>query len=288
MFSLLNEPFPIEYDIKKKLVSSLLIGLFVSLFLFLFKPFGIDQPLSQFSELLKYSGYGIVSFLGVLFVELVIPLVFPSFFDEDNYKVKSEIVIGALIVLVIALGNLTYLTLTQADAELSLGACLTMVWQTFLVGLFPMSIITLLRYTSLLRSNAQISAEINLDNSNRSSAQLKSSDANQASIVKLDPEHQHIDVDDLLYIESKGNYVNVKSLTKGKLSKTLYRKTMKSVEKELMQDNLQRCHRSFIVNLDKVTEISGNAQGLKLSLNNCDELIPVSRKYISEVKNYFA
>ena len=45
-----------------------------------------------------------------------------------------------------------------------------------------------------------------------------------------------------------------------------------------------RCHRSFVVNLDHVIEVGGNAQGLKLHLNMLEDYIPVSRKYIPVVQ----
>jgi DNA-binding LytR/AlgR family response regulator len=40
---------------------------------------------------------------------------------------------------------------------------------------------------------------------------------------------------------------------------------------------LFRCHRAYIVNLDRVTNIGGNAQGYRLSLSNNPEVVPVSR-----------
>ncbi len=38
-----------------------------------------------------------------------------------------------------------------------------------------------------------------------------------------------------------------------------------------------RCHKSYIVNLNKVNRISGNAKGYKLQIDELDFLIPVSR-----------
>jgi DNA-binding LytR/AlgR family response regulator len=38
-----------------------------------------------------------------------------------------------------------------------------------------------------------------------------------------------------------------------------------------------RCHRAFIVNLDKIEQVEGNAQGYKIKLQGAENLIPVSR-----------
>lgn len=61
-----------------------------------------------------------------------------------------------------------------------------------------------------------------------------------------------------------------------------------------MEENLAefpefyRCHRTYIVNLQKVKHISGNAQGYKLHLENIDTLIPVSRSLNEGIAAKFA
>jgi DNA-binding LytR/AlgR family response regulator len=52
-----------------------------------------------------------------------------------------------------------------------------------------------------------------------------------------------------------------------------------------------RCHRSYLVNLNAVNEINGNAQGLKLSINKMPSggcSVPVSRSYVGDFKVAFA
>ena len=61
----------------------------------------------------------------------------------------------------------------------------------------------------------------------------------------------------------------------------------KKIHKEIQvkeSSSLKRCHRSHLVNLKKVKNISGNAQGLKLELINQSEMVPVSRNYIPIIK----
>ena len=45
-----------------------------------------------------------------------------------------------------------------------------------------------------------------------------------------------------------------------------------------------RCHRAFLVNTRRVVRADGNSQGYKLSLEGCEEAVPVSRAYAKEVK----
>ena len=78
------------------------------------------------------------------------------------------------------------------------------------------------------------------------------------------------------------------TLTENTLKKVTYRVILSSFEVQLKEaSNLVRCHRSYIVNLKKVKNISGNAQGLKLELINQSEIIPLSRKLIPIVKQFF-
>ncbi|MCF6288166.1 MAG: LytTR family transcriptional regulator DNA-binding domain-containing protein [Proteobacteria bacterium] len=47
-------------------------------------------------------------------------------------------------------------------------------------------------------------------------------------------------------------------------------------------DFIIRTHRSYLINLNAVTNISGNAQGFKLQFNDPDIAAHVSRKMIDE------
>lgn len=88
----------------------------------------------------------------------------------------------------------------------------------------------------------------------------------------------------LQFIEAEGNYINIFYLENNSSQKKTIRCTLKQVE-ELFKDysNIIRCHRAFIVNIDKVTHVDGNAQGYRLHLNGTDRTALVSRAYASSV-----
>ena len=85
-----------------------------------------------------------------------------------------------------------------------------------------------------------------------------------------------------------GNYTDVYLTDKDKLICHTFRITLSTFETQLDALHLMRCHRSYLVNLKKVANVTGNAQGLKLNLNDNESLIPVSRKYISAVRQFFS
>ena len=49
-------------------------------------------------------------------------------------------------------------------------------------------------------------------------------------------------------------------------------------------ENIFRCHRSFIVNVDHIAEVKGNSQGYKLFLDSIDFPVLVSHKKIQELQ----
>jgi DNA-binding LytR/AlgR family response regulator len=90
----------------------------------------------------------------------------------------------------------------------------------------------------------------------------------------------HLPVNDFLYAEAADNYVKVFYLGGHKI----IRSSLKRLEDDVRAyEQIFRCHRTYLVNLDKVIHISGNAQGYKLHLEGTELLIPVSRSLNGEV-----
>jgi hypothetical protein len=80
-----------------------------------------------------------------------------------------------------------------------------------------------------------------------------------------------------LYANSEGNYVDLYYLDKNEVKKEVIRLSLKALETQFEDTLFFRCHKSFIVNLDQVQKIEGNARNLELILIATTERIPVSR-----------
>jgi hypothetical protein len=94
--------------------------------------------------------------------------------------------------------------------------------------------------------------------------------------------------ENILYIESFDNYVNIYYLNKGQISKFLLRNTLKRMEELLKDLPMVRCHRSFMVNFDKVKVIRKEKDGLLLELDQQGVSdIPVSKTYVENVMTTF-
>ena len=95
--------------------------------------------------------------------------------------------------------------------------------------------------------------------------------------------------ENLLYLESDENYVNICYLNKGKVSRYLLRETLKKMEENFAATEIIRCHRSYMVNFEKVKVIRKDKDGLKLELETPSTIdIPVSKTYVDNVMQTFS
>ncbi|ULB35984.1 LytTR family transcriptional regulator [Proteiniphilum propionicum] len=97
-------------------------------------------------------------------------------------------------------------------------------------------------------------------------------------------------LENLLYIESADNYATIYYLNKSRLSRFLIRNSLKWMEENLTKETpLVRCHRSYIVNIDKVKILKKIKGGLVLELDaESTPDIPVSKTYYEEFMNKFS
>ncbi len=97
-----------------------------------------------------------------------------------------------------------------------------------------------------------------------------------------------ISKDDLLYIESCDNYVTIHYTGNNKVNKYLLRNRLKTIENQLLNTNITRCHRTFLVNLEKAKVIRKESDGLYIELDTKDaKEIPVSKSYQKKINSDF-
>lgn len=95
--------------------------------------------------------------------------------------------------------------------------------------------------------------------------------------------------ENLLYLESSENYVSICYLNNGKVARYLLRDTLKKMEEKFSGTEIIRCHRSFMVNFDKVKVIRKDRDGLKLELDIPSLTdFPVSKTYVDNVMQTFS
>jgi len=97
-------------------------------------------------------------------------------------------------------------------------------------------------------------------------------------------ENLHLHADELLYIQSSDNYVEVFFLAGKELKKTLIRNRISTLAQSLPE--LMQVHRSYLVNPFHMQQLK-MVQGKPILLLNHHEKVPVSKTYLAAVKSHF-
>ena len=98
-----------------------------------------------------------------------------------------------------------------------------------------------------------------------------------------------VQLEDLLYLEAADNYVLIHYLQRNKLQRFMVRNSMKNYEEQFNESNIIRCHRSYMVNLEKVEVIRKEKDGLHLELETDPPIsLLVSKTYVKKVMEIFS
>jgi len=276
MLKILQQPYPHSDSDKRKILLSLGAGFFVGLFLIYFQPFGINE-FNSANKILILSGYGVITPATMLFLYFIIPKIFPNYFKEENWTVGREILFLMLNLILIALFNVLYSQIVFSLDSKSFNL-FDMVGYSFILGIFPTIGIVFSNYIYYLKQYGKPPQPT------FSSEQIQPSE--MVFIAENEKDTLKLSTLNLLYIESSDNYSTVVFLKDEQISKELIRSSLTRLEGQIQVKTIVRCHRSYIVNLDKVVKVSGNAQGFKLQLKETDFIVPVARKY-SEIVHQF-
>ncbi len=276
MQTILNKLYPLPQLVWKK---ALALGVFITFFLLVFQPFGL-QDLQLGSRVAVVFGYGLLTFLIIIFNQSMIPLVFPSVFQESKWTVLSQILWLSWNVVAVAIANYFYAVYCFNFVN-SFYAFRLLLFYTLLTSIIPIAVLTIVSYNQKLRENFRKASLLNETLSHQLSLSEGGEDDELLIFSSNGKDKVKTSVTQLLYIESLGNYAKISWLEDQKVSEKMIRNTLKNIEKQLDdRKNILKTHKAFIVNLDQIEAVSGNAQGYKLTLKNGISQVPVSRTYL--------
>ncbi|MBP6812184.1 MAG: LytTR family transcriptional regulator [Saprospiraceae bacterium] len=302
------QPYPFEQRLASTLHSAFWAGLFVTLFLFFIKPFGTQVASGGELKFLVVCGYfGLVT-VGITLIVNGLCLLLPGIFKEEKWTVWKEILFNLFFIGCVGLGNLMLANLLW---EVPLNARTFWIWQgfTFAVGIFPTIVGAFFTQMKLSKKYAAEAALLLPTTPSFASASVttmadKKASAGKpatapsfaeatagipATAVTFIGENQNetltLDASQIAYIVAQDNYVQVYFFENEVLKNRMLRATLRKKEDILASwPQFFRCHRTYLVNFDKVEKVSGNAQGYRLHLRGVEETIPVSRNLNEQVR----
>jgi hypothetical protein len=248
---------------RQKLVAILLFGLFIFLFLYLFKPFGITQlkPVSQFFITL---GFGLVTTF-MLFINkfLLEPVII-----NKNWTLGKSILWNFFIASSIGAANYFYINFIFHQPFVLLYLFYS-VWTAILVGSIPVTISYIVRINRIYKTALEKAAIAPEDIFWENEVIIRA--GNSKNEFKCNPRN-------IVYLCSNDNYVTIVTMKGDVQNKTTIRGTLKSAESELRKNSrFLRCHKCYIVNLDFVERVTGNNQNMIIRMKPSGTEIPVSR-----------
>jgi len=275
-----QKPVPPYLNEKKNLVRLILFtSLFALVFINLYSPFGAEKwfKLTRF-EFFSYSSLIILT--GVLVV-VISRIIMYKVCKKNTINIWQYLLWIIAEIFLMALFYALFEKLYLKDQRLFEEIVKVSSRNTSLVLLLPYSVLWL--YFSWIDKKEQIArlADIQIFSSNIREMIPFYDDK---GILKFS-----INKENLLYLESAENYVSICYLNKGKVSKYMLRDTLKKVEESFSGTEIIRCHRSYMVNFDKVKVIKKDKYGLTLELDNPSVMdIPVSKTYVNTVMQTFS
>lgn len=273
---------------------------FIVLALAIFKPFGLGAwQLQAFFHLFAIFALGLFScFLTEVFLRYVIRM--PRSFDRGvSYIIRRnlffQLVNTPLVALLICLYRHFVMSHLVEGNKLSLSnyleTLLIIAFLSFAIGLYWRFKFRSRYLASELEETRQMNEQ--LKRMQTTSQELQTTvHESRITLEGNTNEHVSLEISNLLYIESVGNYVKIVSRREpsepgqtSEVQSNMLRATMKQMEDALQAySTIVRCHRAFLVNLGQVEQISFNSHAMQLVMRHSHDAIPVSRSNISRLK----
>jgi hypothetical protein len=275
-----NRPYPLVEETKTKLLIISGFGVFVSTFLYIYQPFGIAS-ISEEYRLFYVLGIGLHIAFTLSLVYFLIPVLFKSIFMAEKWTIKNEIFYIVLAFFMVTCSNYLY-NMLIGDGIAPYHNFIEFFGITVAVGIFPVMIMVFFVERNLSSKNIQKAEEYSQLLFKREAKKEKNTE------ITITPEttttsNLVINYKDFVFATSDNNYSTIYFKEEGKLDNQLLRLTFKNLEEQLIEfSKIIRCHKSYMVNKNYISEVKGNARSLMLKVELYDKMIPVSRSFPKE------
>ena len=247
----------------------------IMVFLLLFQPFGFrDKDFDL--KLSLFPGYSLIAFIYTTSTFYIIRKILKS---KKVWMLKDEIIYLFISMFPLVLIIHLYTYWIAGDMPFNF------IWYfrlTYHISCL-MILIAVMEYFYYSNKSADVHIEHLSSQIQYYSQQIAHANTNQLVTITLEKDSFTINLEKIVYIESKSNYLEFYLIEKdGEIKKLVKRGRLHRVETDLANyPEFFRCHRAFIVNLQKAKQIKGNSKNARLIFNEKLEEIPVSRTHFT-------
>ena len=280
----LKSPFPFYLNDERKNTYFILgISLFVVVFLRLYRPYFDYHVELTLPQTFLFGG---VTFAVLFFNIIILPRLFPRRFDPLQWTIGKYTALTAWHLVLIGIISTAidelYICPDRTLMQNFIGANI----QVALTGIIPITVIFLFLKNKMLLQNLQgalvANEELEKIKALKKEA-LPKSDTDSLTLRSETSETLTFRPYDLLFVEADDNYSTVVWKNGHGVQKKLLRANLKNIESQMDPSLAIRCHRSYLVNINAISNITGNTNGYKLQILDTEFFIPVSRPKGKEV-----
>lgn len=260
----------------------LLLGISFGIFLFIlfFQPFSVEK--FDFNDMLLFvAGFGAITFLFMFLVRVVLPWIVP---DKDNYDITSDFSIYTGGFVILALSTVAYAFYLRYVGSASLSFYI--IFKIILICFVPPALLRLYdinknlrqQNESLLSEKGSMQKRLEKYEKDMLNKTIEFISENKTEILTLS-------INEIAFIRSADNYVEIVYKVDDGFKKSLIRNTLKNIELQLKEyRNFIRCHRICMVNRHYIEKLNKNYNNHWITIRGYKEEIPVSRQYLLKVK----
>ena len=267
MAKLLRMDYPVSGSWKEILASSFFVAATAYLFIIVFQPFGAYTYVHEYKNLmmLPYAVFAFIVYVAANFIIME---------RKGRWSLKKELLKNACVLLACSVPNYVYNIYFINHVSFSITHFFSMIFYTTAVA-SPITLSYMLGRYLYLGTQWDIPQQEHKGAPGRLLTITPDAGADALSLRE----------EDFLFAESDGNYTTIHYLDGNFPGRQLLRLSLKNLETQVGAGTIMRCHRSYMVNTQRVSKMKGNAQGYKLFVENGTDFVPVSRNYVSKVKD---
>ena len=275
MLRLLKRKYPFNQS-TNWFKDSLMYGLIIWAILYLLQPFGFSAY--QGGKLLIAALFGLVTVVCYTLYGYTVMARLPKWVKPLRVWHYAAAVLGLIVF--IAIGNFLLFVL-MFHLPLTITLFLLFLWWTLVIGTGITAVSIGIEYNRYLKG--QMEALLSNTTEEQKDITITLHDTNVRG------NDLELPINNLLFVEAQKNNVQVCYLRDDKPTTVELHTTLSAVVDELKDyENIFQCHRSFVVNVNNITQAKGNSNGYQLRLTNSHTTIPVSRQYVPRLKDYIA